>query len=504
MNTAKRLISGSSLRFITLICSILISIVMMPFIIHQLGDKLYGVWIVIASVLGFYGLFDLGISSATQRFIAYALGKKNESHARNVFVTSFYLFVLVGLISLIITLVIAFFGDYFFELQGETNSFRTAVIIMGVSMAIGFPFMVLYGVLTAYLRYDMVSYVQLGKTIIRPLLMAYALLSGYGIVGMACVTLIADVGASLILFVLTKKVAPWVSVHFRYITRSEINALVSFGKFSLLASFGDKLKNNSDSIIISSIISVSAITPYQIAYQICNYFFQIMISLVGVMTPVFTRLYASEEHEELNKQFLYSTRVAALIGAPIVGGIVCFGDALISLWIGEGYENVYPLMLILIAGLLFNGIQIPSIHALYAVEKHKYYAYLNFFEAAINISVSITLVKVFALGLTGIAIGTLISLVLSKIIIQPIIITRVLKINLVTYYVTLLKPLILISLPTALFLLIQNTYFVNLNIFEFITGGVLYLMCIFLFSWLLILESKEKELVFRLVKKRNS
>ena len=41
-----------------------------PFILHRLGDAAFGIWVLIFSITGYYGIFDLGIRSSVVRYIA--------------------------------------------------------------------------------------------------------------------------------------------------------------------------------------------------------------------------------------------------------------------------------------------------------------------------------------------------------------------------------------------------------------------------------------------------
>ena len=47
--------------------SVVVGIFLSPFILHRLGDTSFGIWVLIFSVTGYYGLFDLGIRSSIIR-----------------------------------------------------------------------------------------------------------------------------------------------------------------------------------------------------------------------------------------------------------------------------------------------------------------------------------------------------------------------------------------------------------------------------------------------------
>jgi O-antigen/teichoic acid export membrane protein len=56
-----------------------ISFFMMPFLVRNLGDRMYGIWTLVGSVLGYYGLIDIGLSSAVVRFISRAVRKTRSA-----------------------------------------------------------------------------------------------------------------------------------------------------------------------------------------------------------------------------------------------------------------------------------------------------------------------------------------------------------------------------------------------------------------------------------------
>src|ERR1022692_3635374 len=50
--------------------NILVGIFLSPFILHRLGDAAFGIWVLIFSLTGFYGIFDFGIRSSIIRYVS--------------------------------------------------------------------------------------------------------------------------------------------------------------------------------------------------------------------------------------------------------------------------------------------------------------------------------------------------------------------------------------------------------------------------------------------------
>ena len=105
---AKVLVRGSILRTIEFFVTAVIGLILMPFIIHSLGDKMYGLWIFVGSFLGYYGLLDLGLDSAIQRYVSRSIGIKDYKEVNRIINTSLLIFTILGCIALTISFIIAF------------------------------------------------------------------------------------------------------------------------------------------------------------------------------------------------------------------------------------------------------------------------------------------------------------------------------------------------------------------------------------------------------------
>ena len=59
-----------------------------PLLIERLGDTSYGVWILLSSILGYYGLLNFGIDSALVHHISKYLADDNREDIAKVLRTS--------------------------------------------------------------------------------------------------------------------------------------------------------------------------------------------------------------------------------------------------------------------------------------------------------------------------------------------------------------------------------------------------------------------------------
>lgn len=491
-DTTKKLISSSALRVITLITGIVISFFMMPFIIRSLGNELYGLWAVIASIFGFYSLLDMGISNATQRFIALALPKRDNDELNSIINTSLVIFLGIGVIAFFITLIVTFLGSHFTQDAAQIYDFRIVTLILGSGLAIGFPFIALNGVLSAHLRYDLGCYAQLFKMAVRTPLMIYVLNTGHGLVAMAIVTVATDFLANLTTLYFAKRLFPELAFAKKHFDSRRIKELGNYAKYSFIIMIADQVRLNTDKLVIGSYLSLTSVAIYQIALQLVSYFSRFLGQATSVMLPIYTRYLATDDKPALKESFLLATRFNVFFTTLTAGGLIIFGQEFITHWLDDSYLDAYRVLLVLLIATVYEVMQINSVNLIYALSKHKYYAYLGVIEAAANLLLSLILVK--NMGMMGVALGTALPMLVNRLIILPIYVCRCLQMPLKDYF----KPLLQAHLSAIVVQIPVYFYFVTMHFANlahlFIVATPLYILLAILILNIFI-TANEKELL---------
>lgn len=497
-NTAQKLISSSALRIITLIVGIGISFYMMPFVIKHIGDRWYGLWVLTSSILGFYGLLDLGLSSATQRFIAYHIDDTSSGELIAFFNNSLLLYICIGFVALLVTALIIVVAPFFWHAKpSDISTFRSVIIIMGSTLAISFPFYVLNGIISSNYRYDLSSYIQIFKLLLRTALIVFAILKGYGILGMAIATICVDLTGNFLTLLVCRHLAPWLKINLRLISKTKMSALLNYSKHSFVIFIAERLKGGLDSLIVSSFLGIAIVTQYNIALQVSRYTSGTMNSLIGVTLPFFTRKFSSQDQSSLNWSFNLLTKIISVFSIAIGIPIIIYGPTFVNFWMGKGYQDSILPLQILVFGIMLSSIQGCATQIFYSHARHKILAYLDLGEGIFNLTLSILLVG--KMGIAGVALGSAIPLITNRFIFFPIYIPKLLATPRTEYYKIIIKPLLIIAilLPTSLYLsacLPQPQNYVTLFIFS---GS--FFFTIVLLSSLSLLKASEISYIYRIL-----
>src|SRR5271165_183840 len=139
IGTGRQLALGSALRVFSLVATALVSLVMMPFVVHSLGDRMYGVWALAATLVGYYGILDLGLSSAVSRYLAAALGAGDQEECNRVFHTSLRLFVALAIVVFAVGCISAAVSPWSCKTPEEAAIFWKLILLVSFTLALSFP-----------------------------------------------------------------------------------------------------------------------------------------------------------------------------------------------------------------------------------------------------------------------------------------------------------------------------------------------------------------------------
>src|SRR6267143_2713736 len=144
----KEIIKNVGASWLSLGVNILVGIFLSPFILHHLGDTAFGIWVLIFSVTGYYGLFELGIRSSVIRYVStYTATNESEGLAKLIN-TSLATYTAIGAVAMTLTLVGSLFVKSLFCIPSEfLTTARWLFLMVGAAVSLGFPTGIFGGIL---------------------------------------------------------------------------------------------------------------------------------------------------------------------------------------------------------------------------------------------------------------------------------------------------------------------------------------------------------------------
>jgi len=436
--SARKLAVGGSARVLHLALLTVIGFVISPYMIHKLGAEQYGLWALANAFVGYYSLLDLGLSGAVFTHMSHALGAGDNEEGSRIYSTGLSAFSALGAILVVVTLVICA-GILLFH-PAHATVLAIVVLVVGIQTAIAFPMRAPFGVLNAGGHFEMTSFVLILSAVLRATGTVLVLRAGQGVVALAIVNMLSWIPGYL-----------WVcfAVHWQYkfiVPRSlfhwhkpTANKLIRFGVPVLVGQIADRIRLQSDAIVVSFFYGLRYVTHYNIATTLVMYYMDGITAIIGVLTPVLSMQMGSRDVEGMKRSLMMGTRIAICGGGFVAFGLICWGRAFILRWVGAEYGDAYLILVVLAVAMSFDIWQYTAVNALYASMHQKTYARINISEAAANLVISLALAKPY--GMLGVALGTLIPSIVIRGMIQPWIIQKKLDISAVKFYAVSLRSL---------------------------------------------------------------
>lgn len=396
-----------------IIVTVAIAFFVSPFIITSLGKELYGVWILIVSVTGYFTVLDFGVSTAIVRYISSSTAQSDHAKARAVYSTSIVIFSIISVAILLLSSVLGYFFQDLFKLYSIPRIYLYAVfLVSALDLACSLLFSVFSGSLAGLQEFKFINGTSILFNIIKTILLVFLLKLGFSLLTLALLQLLVSGFKALSQYVKIKLNYSFMRFSSGAISRTSAKMIYDYSIYSFVIAIALKLLFYTDSVVIGAFINVSEIVFYAIPASLLDYLEKFIWAIVAVLVPVISANEATGNNEENAKFYIIGTRYILLVSMPIMVSLFFFGQDFISIWMGaEIGENSGLVLKLLLIGFGFSFSQLLASGILKGISKHRVLAYILAAEAVANIVLSLLLAKPY--GVAGVAVGTLVPLVLA-------------------------------------------------------------------------------------------
>jgi len=281
-----------------------VSFLLTPFMLHQLGPTLYGLWILVGSMMAYGAILHFGIWGTIVKYVAQYHAQGDHAHARRLLRTirAFYLIICVVLVAGGFALA-PFFADLFNLPADEHSLARALVILMSLATGLALPGMLPLAVLRGLQRYDLVNVIDITASLATAAITVIALLLGAGVIGVAG----ANISGIFILFVLgrmaMRRIAPELDLGLRT-AEDDMNPLrdrqilhVAFGHSwpLFVQDVANRLQTRTDEIIIGFFLPISQVGSYNIARRLSETTQTLTRQFMKTLLPLASQLHAEQD-----------------------------------------------------------------------------------------------------------------------------------------------------------------------------------------------------------------
>lgn len=476
--------------------NLIIGLLLIPYLITHLGKENYGIWVLVGSLLGYYGLLRLGVGAGIMRYVPFYLGRDDSKSTSEIVSTGLAIFLLVGLVIFAISMLVAEPIARFYKSGPELASL---IRILGIAAAFGCPMYILDACIRSHERWVAANFVTIASSVARALGLACCVYFGYSIIEMGYVVLAVTAFSLALMCVVFVRSCPGINLRPSMVKFSSAQTLISFGILTIIITLAYSLTMQGHGLIIGKVISLEAVAIYAIPVLLIGNVRGLSIAPARVFWPRFAYLDGQDNSKKAASLFIRGTRLSAIFASGIMLIVFTLGPCFILLWVGEDFRAACPVLLFLAAGYLIECSQAIMPHLLGGTGRQGTQAIFAAVEGVIGIGLGILLT--WQLGLVGMAIGFMISIVLIRGLICPWYTCRLLGINILHYYINLImRPWLTLLILTISIYSVGLPKYIS-NWFSLIVSGIVISCLYMLAAYSVVINADEKKDVLNYIGK---
>lgn len=443
--------AGAALNYIVILLNTLVGLLYTPYMLRMMGQSEYGLYSLVASVIAYLTILDLGLGNAVVRYTAKyrAEGKLTEQY--EMFGMFFILYVIIGVISLAVGAILYFsvdtmFGDTMTAL--ELNKARIMMLLLVFNLAFSFPMSIFSSIITAYERFVFPRIVNIIRIVLNTAVMICLLHMGYKAIAMVVVQTIFNVSTLILNYYYCKKELKIKMLigKFKWDFLKEVS-VYSFWIF--LNVIMDRIYWSTGQFVLGAMVGTAAVAVYAVAIQLQHIYMQFSTAISGLFLPKVTSMVTtSNDKVAISDLFIRTGRIQYIVMALILSGFIVFGRQFIYIWAGPGYEDAYIICILFFVSLLVPLIQNLGITILQARNQMRFRSLLYIVIALVALTLQIALAKQY--GGIGCAASVAGALLLGQGIIMNIYYSKKQGIDIIKFWKEILKMSIVPIIITAI------------------------------------------------------
>jgi O-antigen/teichoic acid export membrane protein len=404
-----------STRYLAIAAEMVIGLVMLPFNLAHLGKSEYGLWVLLGSITVHFSTLELGYGSGLVKFAAQYRAQRDARALNEIASSLFCVFAALGVVSYLIVAGVAFNLERLFPLTAEQAAMgKWILLLIGIHVALNFPFSVYGGVISGFQRYDVNNSLAIVIGIIVALVNVVMLLAGYGLVALVAATTSVRVLAYWIYRRNAYGVFPALRIRPSLFRLARLREVTGFSIYASIIDWANKLNYQMDQVVIGAFLGSGAVAVWAPAERIISGVQRLTNQLNGVLFPAVVDNDALQQRMKLQEILLQGTRLSLVMVVPIAAALVMLADPLIHAWLGRQAQDVagcIPVLQILAVTVAIRVGNATGTTVLKGAGQHRLLAWVNLGTGLVNAVLSILLIRRF--GLVGVAWGTLIPIALS-------------------------------------------------------------------------------------------
>jgi O-antigen/teichoic acid export membrane protein len=412
-------------RYGVLAVELVLGLLMLPINTRYLGAADYGLWILAASIVAYFPVIDLGYGAAMERFVAHYRRHRNSAAINEIASTLLFIFAGIALVAFAAICAIALNLGPWFDLEPERARIGGVVMMLiGVQFALGLPFTIYGAIVNGFQRQYLNAAVGTSVAIAIGIVNVSVVLLGGGLIELVAAMTMTRMVGFVAYRLNAHRVFPLLRTEISLFRPKRLREVSRFSVYMLIQDASVKANYATDPIVIAAALTTGAVAIWTVAQRLSDAVLQLTNQLNHVLFPIVVDADSSRRDDRLRDLLVQGTRLSLATVLPVAGALALLAYPVVVGWTGSDFAGAASVLQVLAGVVIVRVGAWTATTVLQGAGRHRLVALSNLCAAAVNIALSIILIR--SHGLMGVAVATLIPVTIRAVtIIIPVACSRV-------------------------------------------------------------------------------
>jgi O-antigen/teichoic acid export membrane protein len=436
-----------------------IGVLLVPFLIKELGRDVYGLAILLGVVVSFAEIADMGLRMALGRNLAEAIAVKDKDAYNRLASTAAAIWLSLGSIMAITCVALApeivTFLDIPSEIEGDAIFLVRA--FGGGSILLAFILPLFTAVLSSNNRFDIVNKLDAAFGLTTGILIFIVIsLTDYGIYAWASVMFGGKILIIGIKAIAARKLVPSLRISPQLIDGHSFRKLFSLSGYLFFLNLTNLLSMKADPIILSRFLGTATLALYNPGLMLSSRVRPLVQVLATQLYPLTTKFHTTGDDDRMKLTLFVGTRITLCMGIGAFAVLAVFSQDICRIWLEKSLGPDYRVAGYILLGWAFVDLFQAAAGSQWPImigkNRVRFLVFTQFPLALLNIASSVYLVVYTDLGVVGVIIPTVLIGGFRRIL-TTLYVNYLLQLNLLEYLrEAYLRPFMvfIILIPTAI------------------------------------------------------
>ncbi len=400
-----KVLRNTAWNYIGLLFNIAVRLAVLPYVVHSLGNDAFGIYSIVAVVIGYASLLEFGIGTSLSKFVAELGARKEFDRLNTMISTAIVMYLVLGATGCaVLILLTGTFVHTVFNIPVDlVEAAKIVFIISSCAFTVSFVIGIFGNIIHGLQRHDIFNKILIFMSALRNIGGVVVLWLGYGLVEFVAYQALSGVAGISVMVFFSKRLLPQVSIIPRQFDWGAVRTITNFSFAVFINQISAKFMGTLDKVIVGIFLPISQVTIYSIGVTVVLLLWRIPAMVTSALTPASSELDALDRSEAIQTLVRRGMKYTSVLGAAIflVSGVLA--EPLIRIWMGEGYEQSARVLQILLVGFSMLVVIAPNSQVMVGIGR----PYINTIYALAQIALNLTLgpLLVWKYGIYGAAYG---------------------------------------------------------------------------------------------------